>query len=1082
MIPTRPHPVPSAGLHVVRAPSLEDLGDVLAQRWAVPPTNIFDLDVVVVPSPGVQRWLSQGLATRAGDEGICTGIEFLTWPAVDQRIRGAAGDPWEPARLVWALHEVVGADAADRRLDHLRRHLDASREPYSALDRIANRFADYVEWRPEMIRAWQGGRDVDGRGAPLGFDAWQAHLWRLLCARIGDPDPLEAHQQTCAGLAAGFSDPLPSRVAVFSPFSLTPRKVDLLTALGVRHQVDVLLLTAAPDLWGAATEATRGPTGARQQASHPLNRLLGRQDAELAALVRTTIPDSHLAGALRSTPDTLLGWLQHDLSVDRRPPTRRVLRPDDDSVQIHRSHGLDRQVEVLRDAIAGLLAGDPTLEPRDVVVICADIEAAGPFVAAGFGASPESGLRHPAHDFRVQVADLSTAQVNPLVPLLLTVLQLGDTRVEASALVDLCAEPAIARRFGFGPDTHDRIAELVGRAGVRWGLNAAHRGGFGMGAFRQNTWHAGIQRLLLGVALSERDLVSVQTTMPVDDVDSSDVELLGGLAELVGRLGRLASEFESPTSLAGWLGRCRHALDLLVSVPASEEWQLGDVLAGLGRMEGRADAACQTSLTASAAHRIVSEEFHQHPARVGFGTGSLVACGMTALRRVPHRVVCLLGWESGRYPRRQVRHGDDLLSADPRPGDPNPTLADRQALLDAIHAAREHLVIVYRGRSESTNEEIPAPTPLAELIEAIDLSARTADGLPASSRVVVSHPLQPFDSSYFDGRGPRSFDPVGLAGARAAAGPRRASPDPYHLDLLPEADVEGGIGLEDLVSFYSHPARFLLRTRAGLSLGEAQPMSDAIPIELDHLERWRVGSRLLGLARGDFDWDGLTRAELLRGTTPPGVLGRRALEGVIDDVEAVLRRLPGEAAAKPVHRDLEVSLPASRLTGRVATHAGVLLATEFSSLQSRHKLAAWIKLVTICAAESGAWKAVVVTKKGTAVLRGPEPEVARGVLATLVDIYRYGLRRPLPMPPRVCETYAALRSAGRDPGDAILRQRLEKQWGFDCDASWAAFFELDRLLSAPAQGTPFRYRDEDSLLGTLARLVWGPLLSHGDAR
>ena len=48
--------------------------------------------------------------------------------------------------------------------------------------------------------------------------------------------------------------------------------------------------------------------------------------------------------------------------------------------------GAARQVEVVRDAILHLLVEDPSLEARDVIVMCPDIEAFAPLIHATFGA------------------------------------------------------------------------------------------------------------------------------------------------------------------------------------------------------------------------------------------------------------------------------------------------------------------------------------------------------------------------------------------------------------------------------------------------------------------------------------------------------------------------------------------------------------------------------------------------------------------------------------------------------------------------------------------------------------------------
>src|SRR6202012_5271716 len=94
-------------------------------------------------------------------------------------------------------------------------------------------------------------------------------------------------------------------------------------------------------------------------------------------------------------PDTLLGHIQQGVREDRAAPgtplpgaadERPVLSADDRSIEVHSCHGRARQVEVIRDAILHALAEDPTLEPRDVIVMCPDIETFAPLIQATFGA------------------------------------------------------------------------------------------------------------------------------------------------------------------------------------------------------------------------------------------------------------------------------------------------------------------------------------------------------------------------------------------------------------------------------------------------------------------------------------------------------------------------------------------------------------------------------------------------------------------------------------------------------------------------------------------------------------------------
>src|ERR1035437_9263285 len=84
-------------------------------------------------------------------------------------------------------------------------------------------------------------------------------------------------------------------------------------------------------------------------------------------------------------------------------------------VQGHACHGRTRQVEVLREVVVGLLAADPSLEPRDVLVMCPDVEDFAPIIAATFSLGAEDDAEHPAAKLRVRLADRALRQTTTVL-------------------------------------------------------------------------------------------------------------------------------------------------------------------------------------------------------------------------------------------------------------------------------------------------------------------------------------------------------------------------------------------------------------------------------------------------------------------------------------------------------------------------------------------------------------------------------------------------------------------------------------------------------------------------------------------
>ena len=77
-----------------------------------------------------------------------------------------------------------------------------------------------------------------------------------------------------------------------------------------------------------------------------------------------------------------------------QPEERKPLSRTDESVTINSCHGPMREAEVLRDYLLRRFAEDPTLRPRDVVVMMPDPEGYAPYLRAAFGGMEEGMPKH----------------------------------------------------------------------------------------------------------------------------------------------------------------------------------------------------------------------------------------------------------------------------------------------------------------------------------------------------------------------------------------------------------------------------------------------------------------------------------------------------------------------------------------------------------------------------------------------------------------------------------------------------------------------------------------------------------------
>jgi exodeoxyribonuclease V gamma subunit len=727
--------------------------------------------------------------------------------------------------------------------------------------------------------------------------------------------------------------------------------------------------------------------------------------------------------------------------------------------------------------LLGLLTDDDTLEPRDILVMCPDIETYAPLIVAGFGLGDMIKGVHPAHRLRVRLADRSLVQTNPLLGVASQLLALAGGRATSSEVLNLAQAAPVRARFGFTDDNLEDITRWVRQANIRWGFDRDHRKPYGVD-FVQNTWRFGIDRVLAGVAMSDDSHAWIDTTLPLDDVSSNRVELAGQLAEYVDRLQHVVDSLTGLKPLREWLTSLEQGINLLARVDDDDAWQTSQLQREFGDVLTNSGPRAETLMRLPDIRALLDRHLAGRPTRANFRTGTLTVCTMVPMRSVPHRVVCLVGLDDGVFPRLGVVDGDDVLARDPMTGERDIRSEDRQLLLDAIGAATEKLVITYTGANEYSGQERPPAVPLAELLDTLDLTTEQK----VRDTIVVKHPLQPFDTrNVIPGQlipnEPFTFDSTVLNAAKARSGDRAEKP-PFISGPLPAPPLDDVV-LADLVAFFRDPVKGFYRALDFTLPWEVDGVEDAMPVDINALEEWTVGDRMLDDMLHGMAAEEAIHAEWRRGTLPPGQLGWRKATEIRDQAVLLAETALAYRKADADAVDVDIDLGGRRLVGTVSPVFGErLVSVTYSKPGGRQLLQSWIPLLALLAHDPGQdWAAVCIcrARKGTtpqqSTLRRPA-EPAVDLLADLVAMYDEGRRAPLPLPTKTSFAWAeAVHTHGDPDRSAGYKWKSDRYPGDDAEPAhvrtWGQGAWLKVLI--------------DAGLDHYAGRLWLPMLRAMDA-
>ena len=253
-----------SGLTVRVSSDLGALAEDLAARLAEPIGPVLEPELVVVPTPGIGRWLesrlSSSLGSTDGTDGICANVEFRLVGDLLERLddRMTRRGAWSVGSMTIAALGQLLAASDDGPLARLRA-IEEEVSLFGVARSAADLFDQLFRWRPDVADRWLAGDDEDPRAA----------LLRALDDVTPTVPPHRALAVVVAALARGddaHAD-LPARVHLFGADTI-PGGPGMVTVLDALSQVrEVHLHLVAPST--ARTEAllAKAPQWARHRRS-----------------------------------------------------------------------------------------------------------------------------------------------------------------------------------------------------------------------------------------------------------------------------------------------------------------------------------------------------------------------------------------------------------------------------------------------------------------------------------------------------------------------------------------------------------------------------------------------------------------------------------------------------------------------------------------------------------------------------------------------------------------------------------------------------------------------------------------------
>ena len=898
--------------------SLEALSTAFAADLKASTNNVFQPYRIVSQTQGMNNWLIQHLAQELG---ILANAEFLQpndiFTSLYKSLGGRGKRRLDTETLRWNIFSALNDPAFIQQFPEIADyyHNDA-RKRMALAEKTADLFDQYQVYRPEMIRSWNQSQLC----TTFSDEKWQQYLWSTIKSKLQsayfdklgyfdyiqnallDPNSIQLIQER-----------LPD-IYFFGISIISPFHVSFFQLIAAHTNVHFYILNPAPETYWMddVTEkqiARSKSRGKNYFEGAPIgNTLLLNFGKVIKDTFRLFFQNEQFlnhyteVGLQPPHNGTLLGKLQADIYSNADKTTRNAITEDnlnDQSIAIQSCFTPIREVETVYNYLVKMVDSGELTTVRDCVVMVTDIDAYAPYIKAIFENAP--------YRFPFSIADNSVAQGDTLYSALVSLFEFDTNMFKAESVVQLLDSGYITKRFNIS--NTQLIRQAISDANIRFGIEGRQEDDTYLVSFQY-----GLKRLLYGMCVALPDAhdhinFHQEAIYPVEIAEGAAGLDLIRFIHFVEVLIAFSEERLKNKTLANWLNYTEALVENMIADPNQAVEEELELLSKTLEHLNNSTQHSSEEVSFDVFRQVLLPYIASEQRNNNFVSGGITFCSLIPMRSVPFKIICVLGLNFDKFPRRDNALGFDLMQKKPQLGDRNVKDNDKHLFLETILSAHKYLYLSYIGQNSKDNTTLPASSLIDELINYIEEKApATISRQRVRDYLITNHPLHSFSFRYNNKEFPRLYSYLSFNESKSGSSSEKSTSE-QSLVLL--SDEVESITVPNFTLFFENSFKQFLNQQLGIYYRDEEfLLSDNETFEPDQLQVYAIKNYLL--QNNDTKAKDELRGMLMRNGTLPlknaGVISLQKIENELKEVKVLYQDVTQKAHSRKLILQIDSSI------------------------------------------------------------------------------------------------------------------------------------------------------------------------------
>ncbi|AMA64895.1 RecBCD enzyme subunit RecC [Candidatus Arsenophonus lipoptenae] len=893
-----------------------------------PLINPIEKEIILVPSQIMSQWLQIELAYSIG---VVANISFLLpsnfiWNIFIQVFSSfPKKNTFSKENMSWKFMKILPSLLDEPEFKEIKQYLNKdidNRKLHQLSYRIAFLFKKYLIYRPQWLECWYNKQIINGLS---NHQHWQKILWlkfieyykKLNQHHWYYTNPYKKFINTL-DLPLSSNINLPKRIFICGIISFPPIYLELFNALSKHIDIHLMMMNQCYKYNYDIQEGNNLKTNIDTCAKYNINKKkLFLNNQLLESWGKLGIDNLYLLSQFKQSneihkfidipSDSLLHHIQRDILNSKNlnnirltknsyfnSLSKRKLNKKDKSLTFHSCHSPQRELEVLHDYLLKLFDENPTLIPKDIIVMVSDINKYMPYIKAVFNnVSANHSIPFSISAYKIEHGDYSILQTFILL------LNLPNIRFTGEEIFTFLEIPALARKFSIYENELPLLKRWINESGICWGLNNEHISMLDLPITEQNTWSFGLNRMMLGYVM-HNNIGTWNNISPYNECTGLSAKLVGHLAVFIDYLSNWKNILNKKKKLSEWLPIGQIILNDFFEINENIESIFIFILKQWKKIINTGILAkYEDMVSISIIRNELEKSFNDEKIKQRLFNDKISICNLTSMHSIPFKVVCLLGLNDQIYPRSIPTLNFDLITDNPQLGDQNYRDNDYFLFLEALNSASQIFYLSYIGYNINDNQENNPSVLINELLDYISqnfcLEGDEHLNIDFSSfkikkHLVTKHTRVPFSiKNYLSNSIHQSYSTAWLQTAKKKGKKQILF---CKSSLMPIEQYSNEISLEQLISFYRHPIKYFFQKRLKVYFFNKEVhLPENEPFIVDNLEKYKINEQLMKAMINEESIENLLTIVRATGKLPVKYFGQIYWEKQIKDMQPLVNKI-----------------------------------------------------------------------------------------------------------------------------------------------------------------------------------------------